>query len=143
MAINAYAQHLLKIAEALHRWLAALSELDAKKRAKVAVYADEIAGTLARAADALQALEVRGNDQPATRQALKEFGRICGYLETIVGVLRRHLDGRKLAGVKRRLDQLESDRAPTFLAAPISRTAIERLLTAEGYFRALADGLRA
>ena len=53
------------------------------------------------------------------------------------------LDGRKLAGVKRRLDQL-AGKGP-MLAAVRSADAqrIERLLEAEGYFRALADRLRA
>ena len=51
------------------------------------------------------------------------------------------LDGRKLAGVKRRLDQLAS-REPLLSAAGAYARRIERLVEAEGYFRALADGLR-
>ena len=63
-------------------------------------------------------------------------------LETMVGVLQHHLDGRKLAGVKRRLEQLGSQRIDGDFQAPVTEIRIDRLLAAEGYFRALADGLR-
>ena len=69
--------------------------------------------------------------------------RIAGYLEDIVSALEDHLDGRKLAGVKRRLDQI-AGKAPVRLAVRAADSQrIEHLLEAEGYFRALADGLRA
>ena len=54
-----------------------------------------------------------------------------------------HLDGRKLAGVKRRLDQLAGKEPVRAAVAGADAQRIERLLEAEGYFRALADGLRA
>jgi hypothetical protein len=54
-----------------------------------------------------------------------------------------HLDGRKLAGVKRRLDQLGGKAPLRGPVAGIDAGRIERLLEAEGYFRALADRLRA
>jgi hypothetical protein len=53
-----------------------------------------------------------------------------------------HVDGRKLAGVKRRLEQLGSREPPLSAAAGACARRIERLVEAEGYFRALADGLR-
>jgi hypothetical protein len=71
---------------------------------------------------------------------VRELGRITGYLETLVGVLQHHLDGRKLAGVKRRLEQLGPGRGGLRAAHGLR---IDRLLAAEGYFRALADSLRA
>jgi len=134
---------LLGLSQTLHRWLSALNALDQKRRDKVADYADQIAATLARAADAFARLEHDPADRHAARSAHRELGRIAGYIETIVGVLEHHLDGRKLAGVRRRLEQLQPAAAKEGAAAASKRPGIERLLAAEGYFRALADGLRA
>ena len=71
------------------------------------------------------------------------MGRIAGYVETIVATLEDHLDGRKRAGVKRRLEHLK----PFDLEAAIREFGAfrhaRRLASAEGYFRALADTLRA
>jgi hypothetical protein len=53
------------------------------------------------------------------------------------------LDGRKLAGVKRRLDGLGGKGPLRGTLARVNAGRIERLLEAEGYFRALADRLRA
>lgn len=143
MRLADYTKRLLGLAEAVHRWLGALTGLDGNRREKVAKYADEIAATLARAAEALALLEADQNDRAAARRAVREFGRIAGYVETIIGVLEHHLDGRKLAGVKRRLEQLGAGApdAGSFRQADAMR--IDRLVAAEGYFRALADGLRA
>jgi hypothetical protein len=56
---------------------------------------------------------------------------------------RWRLDGRKLVGVKRRLEALAA-KDPIVAAVHSADTErIGRLLEAEGYFRALADGLRA
>ena len=133
---------VLGLAETAYRWLAALATLEEGHRAKVARYAEEIAATLARAADALVKLEAEPADATSRRALAREFGRIRGYVETMVAALEHHLDGRKLAGVKRRLDQLAS-REPLLSAAAGAYTRrIERLIEAEGYFRALADGLR-
>ena len=63
---------------------------------KVARYADQIAETLARAADAFATLEQKPQRRTARRRAAREFGRIAGYVETFVTVLEHHLDGRKL-----------------------------------------------
>ena len=114
---------VLGLAETAHRWLAALA-------------------TLARAAEALVRLEAEPADAAARRALAREFGRIRGYVETMVAALEHHLDGRKLAGVKRRLEHLEADPADGPAAPRVLKLQIDRLLAAEGYFRALADGRR-
>ena len=63
-------------------------------------------------------------------------------MEDIITALDRHLDGRKLAGVKRRLEQLAAREPMRAAVRSADAQRIERLLEAEGYFRALADGLR-
>jgi hypothetical protein len=142
MRLSDYSKQILALAETLHRWAGALATLDGTRRDKVARYAEDIAGTLARASAALQQLETDPENAEARRTVVREFGRISGYVETMVGVLQHHLDGRKLAGVKRRLEQLRPGyQCPPAVAGP--QTALDRLLAAEGYFRALADGLRA
>jgi hypothetical protein len=138
-----HSRRLLGLAQAIHRWLGQLAALDEARRAKVADYADEVAATLARAGEALARLELEPADKAAGRQAIRELGRISGYVETIVGVLEHHFDGRKLAGVKRRLELLQMHEAPGRACDAGHRPRINRLLAAEGYFRALADGLRA
>ena len=166
MSISDYTARILALSQTLHRWLGALSGLDSSRRDKLAGYADEVAATLARAADALTRLEGDDADQTARRAAVREFGRIGGYVENMVETLQHHLDGRKLAGVKRRLDMLSvgvpldcpalpPDRGRPEHGSPekgrhdqshererSERVTIDRLLAAEGYFRALADGLR-
>jgi len=137
-----YAQRLLRLAETVHGWLGALGALDHKRRLRVANYADEIAATLARAGEALQRLEATPRDSRARTQAMRELGRISGYIETLVGVLEHHLDGRKLAGVKRRLEQLRPGELRKCVVLGRKPIHIDRLASAEGYFRALADGLR-
>jgi hypothetical protein len=142
LPIADYARCLLALAETVHRWLSVLGSLDAERRCRVAAYADKIAATLARAALALRQVEAAPADQGARQRAVRELGRICGYIETMVGVLEHHLDGRKLAGVKRRLEQLRPDELHDRLVAGRKPSHIDRLASAEGYFRALADGLR-
>lgn len=144
MRLNDYARRLLALAETVHRWLTSLSALDPGCRDRIANYAGEVAATLDRAATALQRIDAAPCDPAAQLQALREFGRISGYIETIVSVLQHHLDGRKLAGVKRRLETLR----PGDLVLDVGQDAgrkklLGQLVTAEGYFRALADGLRA
>lgn len=136
------ARKLLSLAEVVHRWAGALAMLDRARRLKVAGYADEIAATLARAAKAASVLERNPSDLRATRDLIREFGRIAGYLETMVAVLQHHLDGRKLAGVKRRLEQLGPHPVMRWVSGRHGRARVDRLVAAEGYFRALADGLR-
>jgi hypothetical protein len=137
-----YAQRLLCIAETVHRWLGALSRLDERRRARVAGYAETIADTLARAGEALGRLGAAPRNRRARQQAIRELGRISGYIETMVGALEHNLDGRKLAGVKRRLEQLRPAELHASVVSGRRPEHIERLASAEGYFRALADGLR-
>jgi hypothetical protein len=134
---------LLGLSEAIHKWRGFLAELDSNRRAKVARYADEIAGTLARAAAAFAALERDPSTTRAARAAIRELGRIAGYVEDIVRALDNHIDGRKLAGIKRRLENLAEKEPIRAAVRRADAQRIERLLEAEGYFRALADGLRA
>lgn len=142
MPIAEYARCLLSIAETVHCWLASLSALDDSRRARVAVYAEKVAATLERAGGALRRLEAAPRDRLARAQAVRELGRICGYIETMVDALDHHLDGRKLAGVKRRLELLRPAELHNSVLAGRKPTDIDRLASAEGYFRALADGLR-
>ena len=143
MPFSAYAVKLLALAETLHRWLSVLTGLDRVNRERIADYAEAIAATLERAAGALERAAACPRDGRARAVAERELGRISGYVETIVAVLEPHLDGRKLAGVKRRLETLDVDRLARSLDGGANRaTENARLASAEGYFRALADGLR-
>jgi hypothetical protein len=143
MRLADYAQRLLDLAQTVNRWLALAARLDGLRRHKVALYAEEVAATLARAAAGLAALELYPDDRAALLAATRELGRIAGYVETIVATLEDDLDGRKRAGVKRRLEHLK----PFDLEAAIREYGAfrhaRRLASAEGYFRALADTLRA
>ncbi|MCB1521010.1 MAG: hypothetical protein KDJ37_10605 [Hyphomicrobiaceae bacterium] len=143
MPIAEYARIVLDIAQTMHRWLAALAPLDRARRRRVSRYAAQIADTLARAADAMTDLEANPGDAHAAQRVAREFGRISGYVETMVGVLDEHLDGRKLAGVKRRLERLEGSAPRVSSTQTAPRQRVDRLAAAEGYFRALADGLGA
>ncbi|KUO68154.1 MAG: hypothetical protein APF80_07435 [Alphaproteobacteria bacterium BRH_c36] len=141
------ARKLLSLAEVIHRWIDALADIEPERRQRIAEYAEAIADTLARAADALSAIQ-SGGPAPtvaaARRSASRELGRIHGYIATMVDVLEHRLDGRRLAGVKRRLESLDRG-ALSGLARQrpdINRLRIDDLYAAEGYFRALSDGLR-
>jgi hypothetical protein len=143
MRLAEYAQRLSDLAATVNRWLAVAARLDNLRREKVALYAEEIAATLGRAAAALATLEIIPEDRGALLTATRELGRVAGYVETIISTLEDHLDGRKEAGVKRRLEHLK----PFDLEAAIREFGAfrhaRRLASAEGYFRALADSLRA
>jgi hypothetical protein len=106
LPIADYARCLLSIAETVHCWLSSLSVLDETRHARVAGYAEKIAATLERAGEALRRLEAAPGDRGARERAFRELGRISGYIETMVDALEHHLDGRKLTGVKRRLELL-------------------------------------
>ncbi len=142
MGFADYTRRLLELSRTVHRWLGALVDLDAKRRERVAGYAEDIAATLRRASEALGRLEANPKSKTAAREATREFGRIAGYVETIVDALEHHLDGRKLAGVKRRLEQLAVPESGQGIADQVDPALLGRLVAAEGYFRALADGLR-
>ena len=145
MPFSIYTVRLLGLAQTVHRWLHILCGLDRVNRERIADYAEAISATLSRAALAMSQVEEDQNDETSRAAALRELGRIAGYVETMVGVLEHHLDGRKLAGVKRRLDLLDAEKLA--LALTVDRVhagppSAHRLLVVEGYFRALADGLR-
>ena len=91
-------------------------------RRRSAQYAEQIAATLGRAPFRPWR---RTRPTPAGREAVRELGRIAGYVEDIVRAW-NHLDGRKLAGVKRRWSLAEPMRA-----AAGRCPALERLLEAE------------
>ncbi|MBU2580286.1 MAG: hypothetical protein KJ622_01020 [Alphaproteobacteria bacterium] len=151
------AKKLLSLAEVIHRWIDALSDIEPERRQRIAAYAEAIADTLARAAEALSQLESGRENQTgeatppsspqartARRAASRELGRIHGYVATMVDVLEHRLDGRRLAGVKRRLESLDRG-ALSRLASQqpdADQLRIDDLYAAEGYFRALSDGLR-
>ena len=142
MRLLDYTIRLLGVSETIHRWHGTISALEAERREKVARYAEQIAATLARATVAFGRLQKEPTNARAERLAIRELGRIAGYVEDIIRALDRHLDGRKLAGVKRRLDQLAVKEPMRAAVRGADAQRIERLLEAEGYFRALADGLR-
>lgn len=143
MPLSDYVKRLLGLATAIHRWAGSLVDLDQGRRERVSAYAERIADTLGRAAEALARLELEPANRAAAREARRELGRIEGYVETIVHALHHHLDGRKLNGVKRRLEQLEGGSLKDLPVPRDLRLLTDRLAAAEGYFRALADALRA
>lgn len=138
-----YARHLVSLGQTIYQWVGQLAEIDRERREKVALYAEEIAATLARAAQALASLELAPQDRAILLAATRELGRISGYVETIMAALQHHLDGRKRAGVKRRLEYLEPFELEAAIAGHGAFRQARRLAAAEGYFRALADALRA
>lgn len=107
MRLADYAERLIGLARAVYAWAGAAAAADIRRREKVSVFAEEIAATLGRAANALTLLERAPDDRPALLAAARELGRISGYVETMMSALEEHLDGRKRAGVKRRLEHLE------------------------------------
>lgn len=134
---------LLGLADVICKWQAMMTRLDKAKRLKVARYALRIAQSLARMAEALERLETDAADRAARRSAVREVGRLAGYVESIVTTLRGHVDGRCLAGVERRLKGLAVDDPSGDMPAGAPPLRIERVMAAEGYLRALADSLRA
>lgn len=143
MRIVDFTLKILGITEAMRRFQIVVSDVDDRRREKIARYADEIAGTLARAAEAFERLDRDPQDKAAARIATREFGRLSGYIENIVVTLDGRVDGRRLAGVKRRLEHLAKAGLISETVRRADAAHIERLAAAEGYFRALADGLRA
>jgi hypothetical protein len=134
---------LLGLADVICAWQTKLARLDKVKRAKVAQYAEAVAESLARMAGALERLESDATDRTAQRSAVREIGRLAGYVETIVATLRGHVDGRRLAGVERRLQALSDEKGVAGALARVEPRRIEHIVAAEGYMRALADSLRA
>lgn len=125
------------------RWQELLGGLESDRRRAVASYAQAIAGSTARAASAFERLVNRPGHAVARRNALRELGRLSGYVEDIVATLDGIVDGRRLAGIKRQLEALTAEGTLEATVGNATHAHIERLVRAEGYFRALADGLRA
>ena len=138
-----FTKKFLDIAKALKDWRAAIFDAGEGRRERVARYAETIADTLQRAGDAFRRLEQDGNDREAQRIAIREFGRLAGYVEGIVAALDGKIDGRRIAGLKRRLEGLALEGLISQSIAKADAARTERLASAEGHFRALADGLRA
>jgi len=61
MRLADYTRRILGIAKTVYLWLGALTALDPHRRTRIANYAEAIADTLARASEALMALQ----DTPA------------------------------------------------------------------------------
>lgn len=137
-----FTKKFLDLAKAMKDWRGAIVDAGESRRARVARYADAIADTLARAGEAFVRLEGDPADKEAHRIAVREFGRLSGYVEGIVTTLEGQVDGRRTAGIKRRLESLAYEGLIAEAIANADRRRIERLAAAEGYFRALADDLR-
>ena len=137
-----FTKKILDLAKAIKDWRGAISEAGENRRGRVARYAEAVADTLARAGEAFVRLEQDAADKEAHRIAVREFGRLAGYVEDIVSALDGQIDGRRIAGLKRRLEGLAMEGLIAQSIAKADRARIERLAAAEGYFRALADSLR-
>lgn len=142
MGVVDYTLKLLGLTDTLKKWQGLFLDLDAAQRTAIARYAEEIAGTLSRAAEAFEKLEKDPGDKAAARVAIREFGRLAGYVETIVQRLDGRIDGRRLAGMQRRLETLAAEGLMIESLKKADAARIERIVSAEGYFRALADSLR-
>ena len=142
MRLVDYTLTLLGLSEAMRKWHGLLSALDQGQRDKVARFAEQIAATLARAAEAFERIEKDPGENSARRAAVRELGRLSGYVENIVATLEGRIDGRRLNGIKRRLEALTADGLIADAVRNADAARIDRLLASEGYFRALADALR-
>jgi hypothetical protein len=142
MRLVDYTLKLLGLSEAMRKWHGLLSALDQAQRDKIARFAEQIAATLARAAEAFERIERDPGEKSAKRAAVRELGRLSGYVENIVATLEGRIDGRRLNGIKRRLEALTADGLIADAVRKADAARIDRLLASEGYFRALADGLR-
>lgn len=142
MRLVDYTLKVLGLSEAMRKWHGLLSALDQSQRDKIARFAEQIAATLGRAAEAFERLEKRPGETAAKRAAIRELGRLSGYVENMVVTLDGRIDGRRLNGIKRRLEALTEDSLIAESVRKADALRINRLLAAEGYFRALADALR-
>lgn len=133
---------LLGLTDALAKLQSVIAGVGDTRRQRIARYASDIAGTLARAAAACETLERKPRDKVAIRIAVREFGRLRGYVENITDTLDGRIDGRRLAGIKRRLESIASEGLIVESLIHHAPGRIERIAAAEGYFRALADSVR-
>lgn len=134
---------LLGLIESIAKLQSVIAGTDEKRRERIALYAEAVAGTLARATDAFERLDKDPDDSDATRNAVREFGRLRGYVENITDALDGQIDGRRLAGIERRLQRIASEGLIVESLERADPRRIARLAAAEGWFRALADGARA
>ena len=93
MRLVDYTLKVLGLSEAMRRWHGLLSALDQSQRDKIARFAEQIAATLARAAEAFERLEKHPSETTARRAAIRELGRLSGYVENIVVTLNGRIDG--------------------------------------------------
>ncbi|MEO1206854.1 MAG: hypothetical protein AAFV45_11035 [Pseudomonadota bacterium] len=142
-ATRSRTQQLIALAKTIAGWATELDKLNEEKRAKVADYVDKVADTLSRASGALDELVDDPGNKKQKRIAEQEFGRIKGYVDTIADVLQGHLDGRKLAGVKRRINGIDTDVRIAPRGSNTLPGIVAKIHEAEGYFRAISDALRA
>lgn len=142
MRLVDYTLKVLGLSEAMRKWHDLLAALDQSQRDKIARFAEQIAATLARAAEAFERIEKNPGETAPKRAAIRELGRLSGYVENIVVTLEGRVDGRRLNGLKRRLEALTEDSLIADTVRKADTTRIDRLLASEGYFRALADALR-
>ncbi len=137
-----YTLKLLRLSQVMRTWHDLLAALDGRQRERIARFAEQIAGTLGRAAEAFERIERDPAERPAKRVAVRELGRLSGYVENIVTALEGRVDGRRLRGIRRRLEGLAEEGLISGTVQRADAARIDRLLASEGYFRALADSLR-
>lgn len=143
MRVIDISRKLVRLTEVLAGWRTAIAEADERRRERIAGYAGEIAATLARLGGAYAALEQQPADRVAMRAAIRDLARLKGYVEDIAAALDGRIDGRRIAGMRRRLEPLVAEGRVVASLRLADARRIERLAAAEGWFRALADGLRA
>lgn len=133
---------LLRLTQVLTGWRSAIAAADDRRRERIAGYAGEIAATLARLATAFATLEQQPADETAIRSAVRDLARLKGYVEDIAEALDGRIDGRRIAGMRRRLEPLVAEGHVVASLRRADARRIERIAATEGWFRALADGLR-
>jgi hypothetical protein len=137
-----YTLKLLRLSQVMRKWHDLLAALDGTQRERIARFAEQIAGTLGRAAEAFERIERDPGERQAKRVAVRELGRLSGYVENIVTALEGRVDGRRVRGIRRRLEGLAEEGLISGTVQRADAARIDRLLASEGYFRALADSLR-
>jgi len=69
------------------------------------------------------------------------YGRLRGYLDDLPDLLAPHLDGRKVHGLRRRLESLVPEERAALAAQTVTDTRVSAYFEAAGAFEALADRL--
>jgi len=145
---------ILGLAKVVDGWRTSIRALDQKQRVKAAAYCETVADTLSRVTEAFAAYADPAAQaktrNTASRDMRRELGRLTGNIEDIAELLSGHLDGRKIAGIKRRLEGIvERQKVDALLLETHTGTQVagfkrrlEMLAEAEGYFRSLGDALK-